>query len=348
MDAVGRFFGRIRQRFQEPSDRDPRTPAKKSPSISSSRRGRRSIIKKQTHTPQWRKTPPHQLRLPSGPRTIRTRMREITAIYAAKTKTAIKKKATPRTTAPYERLFRTPGSLMRNRKLGKLFENLGTTVKTTEIEACAAAHDADTLLELFQEAKRRSRLKRAGSRCDPAALAEVANRVFGVAELCEMVLCRLPPRDIIVTRRVNRAFEETFEGSRGLRRITFQPASADLHLEGRLVSLNTMMFRRTLKAPGTEDGDECVWLKIIGFRAGSRMELRGEDLVGRMVLTQPPVRRVEVVLEYTTDYGRINPVENERGVTVQEVLKATRYRSLRMGYKATSAWVKLPDSVELV
>lgn len=178
-------------------------------------------------------------------------------------------------------------------------------------------------------AKRRFKSKKQEKPCETLKTLNTAERVFGIEELCEMILSNLPIRDVLVTRRVSKAFEHAIQGSQDLMRQAFLlPMDPS---DTKIVKLNDMMFSKSGQCPFTAGMlPRSEWLNITGFRTVSivemRRQLRREDMVGKMFMTQPPISTVHVKLKQQGPYGcswDIAKVEVLSGVTAGDVVRAT-------------------------
>lgn len=176
-------------------------------------------------------------------------------------------------------------------------------------------------------AKRRSKSKKPDIPCEPPKKQNAAERVFEIAELREMILCNLTPRDVLATRRASRAFENTIQGSQDLQRRTFLRAvdSSDTSI----VKLNDMLFSKS-RGPDNESirlgGSR--WVQITGYRTHSiihmRQRLKPEDLARKMFITQPPVSKIMLHLHkrHEGQFWDLTNVEVDGGVTFGDVVAA--------------------------
>ena len=202
--------------------------------------------------------------------------------------------------------------------------------------------------------KRRSSLEKQEKPYETPETLNTAERVFGIEELCEMILSNLPPRDVLVTRRVSRAFANAIQGSQDLKRQAFLvPVEVT---DNRAVKLNDMIFSKSAQpAYMSAKLPWLKWLKITGLRAGSivqmRQQLREEDIVGKMFVTQPPISTVHIMLLQESLLGRkwdITEVELLSGVTVGDVVRGTSRLKGHIGDRVNCITLGLDHGIEVV
>lgn len=176
-------------------------------------------------------------------------------------------------------------------------------------------------------ANRRSKSKKPDIPCEPPKTQNAAERVFRIGELCEMILCNLPPRDALATRRVSRAFESAIQGSQDLQRRSFlRPVDSS---DTSIVKLNEMIFSKS-RGPERESArlGGPKWFRITGYRTESimqmRQQLRPEDLASKMLITQPSVSKIMLHLHkrHEGQFWDFTNVEVDGGVTFGDVVGA--------------------------